>query len=382
MKNKIKTIISVNLLILSVLIACTNQFKVAHAQSNGDSLTIDVKYNLQEFSNFTKTQTNTDHVNISLSSTKWNVTNLEVDITDIKLGEEIKSIEENYSDFRYVYKSIKGYGVQLNITEDIELLGVEIYGYLEPELRIPPVFVQINGYDQFNNWPNETVYGSSVKINISTIPGWYVQMFPEPISLSKGSYYLVVNGSSYAPNNNSRYYWYLNDIDSIHTDLYTSKYISDTWSIEDQGKPFTHRLIQRTHKSYNPEDINMTLEVDGNFYNITHISPGSGKVEVSNVNLPLNQNDLIFPVHHNQSVGLMFNVSCNLELKNYLTTPGTLEVAVTHDNYWRVTPIINPEYFNYSVKFEFPEKWSDISVLRNSVNISSQVDINYIENII
>ncbi|MFX0076112.1 MAG: hypothetical protein ACFE96_11755, partial [Candidatus Hermodarchaeota archaeon] len=57
-----------------------------------------------------------------------------------------------------------------------------------------------------------------------------------------------------------------------------------------------------------------------------------------------------------------------------------LEVAVTHDNYWRVTPIINPEYFNYSVKFEFPEKWSDISVLRNDINISGLVDINDIEN--
>ncbi len=380
MKSKIKTFISINLLILSVFIACGNHIKIGYAQTNGDSLIYDVNYYVHEFSNFSCIQTNTNHINISIPSAKWNITNLELNLTDIKLGEELKSIEEGRTDFRYIYKNVAGYGVQLNITEDITLLGVQIYGYLEPEIDVPPVYVQINGYDQLNHWPNNTVYGSPVKINMLTVPNWYLQSFPEPISLSQGNYYLVVNGSAYGPSNNSRYYWYLNDEDSIHTNLNTSVYDTGVWSIEDQGKPFTHRLIQRTEKSYDPEDINMTVMLDDNIYNITNGSPGSGNVEISNLNVHLNQSDLNLPIYHNQSVGLMFNLTSNLKLESYSTAPGTLEVAETHDNYWSVTPTIDPEFSNYSVKFNFPQKWSDVSVLRNDVNITSSVDINYIEN--
>ena len=76
MKNKVKTFISINLLILSVFIACNSNINIGYAQSNGDSLTIDVNYSLHEFSNFSSLQTNTNQVNISLPSTNWDITNL------------------------------------------------------------------------------------------------------------------------------------------------------------------------------------------------------------------------------------------------------------------------------------------------------------------
>jgi len=377
--RKTKGLIIINITLLVFLLGLNLRFNNANAQSNGDSLIIDVEYNLIEFSNFSTIQTNTNQINISLPSTKWNITNLELNFTDIKLGKEVLSIEEGGQGFKSITKSTKGHGVQLNITEDITLLGVYIYGYLELE-SISHVYVQINGYDQFNDWPNNTVYGEPVQINMSGIPNWYIQSFSEPIPLSKGNYYLVINGSEYNPSDNSKHFWYLNRDDSIHPNLYTSKYGSGSWSIQDQGKPFRHKLIQRTEKSYNPEAINMTLKVDDNFYNITNGSPGSGIVEISSINLPLNQTDLNFPVYHNQSIEIMFNVSYNLELENLFASLGTLEISETHDNYWSVTPTINPEFYNYSVKFNFPRKWSDVNVLRNSVNITSLVDVNYVEN--
>ena len=378
MKLKIKTLISINLLILSVLIGSSNHFNISYAQSNGDSLTIDVNSNFHEFSNFSTLQTNTNHINISLSGTKWNITNLELNFTDIKLGEEIRSIEEGGSSFKSISKSKKGYGVQLNITEDINLLGVYIYGYLEKEPE-SSVYVQINGYDQLNDWPNNTVYGNPVQTNISSIPNWYLQSFPEPIVLSKGSYYLVVNGSAYTPSDNSKYNWFLNEDDSIHTNLYTSKFDGSVWSIEGQGIPFRHKLLQRTEQSYNPEAINMTLEVNGNFYNITNDLPGSGKAEISNINLPLNQTDLIFPVYHNQSIEIMFNVSYNLELESCLASPGTIQISETHDNLWSLNSTLSPEFSNYSVKFTVPQNWVDINVLRNDINITGMIGINYTE---
>ena len=380
MKNKIKTFISINLLILSVLIACSNQFDIGHGQLNGDSLIIDVNYSLHEFSNFSTIQTNTDQINVSLPSTKWNITNLDLNFTDIKLGEEVLSIEEEWSNVKSIDKSQEGYGVQLNITEDITLLGVDIFVWLEKE-TVSPVYVQINGYDQLSDLPNNTVYGNPVLINISSSPNWCVQKFPEPIPLSNGNYYLVVNGSAYEQSDNSKHNWFLND-SSIHTNLYTSKYDGSDWSIEDQGKPFLHRLIQRTDKSYDPESINMTLDIDGNIYNITNGSPGNGNVEISNINLPLNQTDLIFPVYHNQSIEIMFNVSYNLVLENYLASPGTIQISETHYNNWSIIPNLNPEFSNYSVKFTFPQNWVDVNVLQNDFNITGMVDINYPENYI
>jgi hypothetical protein len=379
MKRKNKTFISIKILILSALIACSNQFERGYAQINGDSLIINTNYNLMEFSNFSTTKINANNVNISLPNSEWNMTSLELSFTDIKLGEEIKSIEEGGSSFKPIYKSLKGYGVQLNITEDITLLGVQIYGYLSGT-TYSTVYVQINGFDSVNFWPNATLYGSPVLINISSIPNWYVQKFPEPIHLSKGYYYLVINGSDYKTFDNSDHNWFLNEDDSVHAHLYTSKYSSGVWSIEDQGKPFRHKLIQRTDESYNPEAINMTIKVDDKIYDITNSSPGSGSVKISDINLSLNQTGLTLPVYHNQSVELMFNLSYNLELMNSYTSPGELEIAETHDNYWSVTPIIDPEYSNYSVKFNFPHKWSDISIIRNSINITSLVNVNYTEN--
>jgi hypothetical protein len=380
MNNRVKSFISINLLIISALIACNNQIDVGYAQSNGDSLTIDVNYKIQEFSNFTSAQINTNNLNISLPSTKWNVTNLKLNLTDIKLGEELKSIEEGWSGVKTIDKSVEGYGVQLNLTEDITLLGVQIFGIFETGSGIPPVYVQINGYDQLNHWPNNTIYGEPVQINMSTDLTWYTQTFPEPINLPKGNYYLVVNGSAYVPSDKSMYKWFFNNENSNNTNLYSSKYDAGVWSVEDQGKPLTHRLIQRIDKSYNPEAINMTIEVDNNIYNVTNGLPGNGDVEISNINIPLNQSGVLFPVLHNQSIGLRFNVSYVLELKNFLSSEGVLEVSETHDNQWSITPIINPEFANYSVKFIFPHKWFDVSVLRNDVNITSSVEVNYINN--
>ncbi|NVM17972.1 MAG: hypothetical protein HWN80_09665 [Candidatus Lokiarchaeota archaeon] len=381
MRSKIKTFISINLLILSILIACSNQPNIVYAQSNGDSLTADVNYRFQEFSNFSTTQFNTNHIKISLPGSKWNVTNLELNITDIKLGEEVKSIEEADKSFKSVYKGVRGYGVQLNITEDITLIGVQIFGYLFGT-TYSSVYVQINGYNQVNHRPNATIYGNPGPINISTTPGWYVQKFPEPISLSKGYYYLVVNGSEYKSYDNSDHNWAYNASGSIHTNLYTSKYISGVWLDDVMGEPFSHKLIQRTDQSFDPEAINMTIKVDDTIYTINNSSPGSGKVQISNVNIPLNQTDVVFPVYHNRTIELMFNVSYDLKLENHFTSPGTIEIAETHDNYWSVTPILAPEFNNYSVKFNFPSKWFDVSLLRNEVNITGLVDVNHVENYI
>jgi len=307
---------------------------------------------------------------------RWNITELEVNFTDIKKSQEIISIEEGGSSFKDVSKSKEGYGVQLNITENMALLGVYIYGYIQ-QVPFSPVYVQINGYDQINNWPNSTIYGNPIPINLSLTPNWYMQKFSEPIFLPKGYYYLVVNGSEYNPSDNSKHIWFLNEDNSNYTSLYTSR-LDGTWAIESQGQPFRHKLVLSSDQSINPESINMSLRINNHFYNISDSGIGRGQLEVSNINLPLtNQTDFILPISHNSSMDLLFNLSYSLKLDNFMQSPGYAHISENNDIIWTINPEINNALDKYSVSYNFSSKWSNINVLKDNININGDVEINY-----
>ena len=369
------------LICFTLIAAITVGSKSTLGQTNGDSLLITNTFSLTEYANYKGENQNVDQINITLPSSKWQVKDMELNFTDINLGEEVVSIEEGATSSKSIYKGVDGYGVQLNITQDILLLGVYIYGYIELT-PISPVYIQINGYDVVNHWPNNTMYGSPVPINMSIMPNWYLQSFSEPIPLSEGYYYLVVNGSGYEPSDNSKHWWYLNEY-SNNTSLYTSKLDGTSWSIEAQGKPFTHKLVQTRDKSYSPESIEMGIIVNDIKYNISNgVSPASGFVKISNINLPLNNGNLNIPILHDQPVSLIFNVSYDLNLESQLAFPGTCLISSDNDNQWNLNPNILREFNNHSIKFTFPENWDNFIIRRNNVDITSQVEINLINHYI
>ena len=381
MLKKTKVLIIISMTLLVFLLGLNIRLNNANAQSNGDSLTIPINFSMLEFGEKNGTNENVGSIDIEIPSSPLNLTNIQLNFTDINLGREIKTIEDQPYDYGEIFKKNPvskrfGLGVQIILAEATIIYGVYMYGYKTsetPEL----IDVQLRGYDNLNNKPNSTIY-RSVNFNISYISGWYLQNFSNPLSLSAGNYSLVLNGTNIV-SAFTHYYWAYNDNDPMNPNLYSSEYISQ-WTDGVQNSPYLYKLIQKTEQSYNPEAINMTIEVDGNLYNITNDLPGNGKVEISNINLPLNQSDLIFPVYHNQSVELVFNVSYIVELENYLASPGTIHISETHDNHWSVIPTINPDFSNYTVKFNFPQSWLDVNVLRNDINITGLVDINYTEN--
>ncbi len=381
MLRKTKALIIINMILLVFLLGLNLRLNNANAQSNGDSLTIPINFSMLEFGEKNGTNENVGSIDIEIPSSPLNLTNIQLNFTDINLGREIKTIEDQPYDYGEIFKKNPaskrlGLGVQINLTEATIIYGVYIYGYKTSETT-ELIDVQLRGYDSLYNKPNSTIY-RSVNFNISHISGWYLQNFSNPLSLSAGNYSLVLNGTNIV-SAFTHYYWAYNDNDPMNPNLHSSEYISQ-WLDGVQNSPYLYKLIQKTEQSYNPEAINMTIEVDDNLYNITNDLPGNGKVEISNINLPLNQSNLIFPVYHNQSVELVFNVSYILELENDLASPGTLHISETHDNHWSVIPIINPDFSNYTVKFNFPQSWLDVNVLKNDINITGIVDINYTEN--
>jgi len=372
MINRKKFLIVVFLTLTTI--GVISKIPLSYSQLNADSLTETDVYQLIEYANQTYEDFDINAINITLPSPDWNITGMDLNFADIKLGQEIKTIEEGGTSFEVINKGSKGYGVQLNITDNILLFGVDLYLYV----NIPyssNVYVQINGFNQATNAPNNTIYGESVPINLTIDDlGWYRQNFPTPISLTAGQYYLVINGSEYKINDNSDISWYLNEDDSIHTSLYIAKYDGANWAEFGQGIPFRHKLIQRTNITYNPEDINMTLSIDNQIYNISNgINPGTGNLTIKELNLFPNSSNFYIPIIHNQSVEVAFNFSCLINMENYFNSEGSVFIKANQNPIWSINPTISRCGCNYSVQFYYPQNWFNLIVLKNEINITSQI---------
>ena len=200
MLRKIKGFIIINITLLVFLLGLNSHLNIANAQSNGDSLIIPINFSMLEFGEENGINENVGSIDIEIPSSSWNFTDIQLNFTDIKLDRDVITIEDQqYGVYDYIYKRNPsqrryGLGVQINLTEATIIKGVYMYGYKSPETT-ELIDIQLRGYDSLNNKPNSTIY-SSVNYNVSLIPGWYLQNFSNPISLSPGNYFLVLNGSN------------------------------------------------------------------------------------------------------------------------------------------------------------------------------------------
>ncbi|MFX1324534.1 MAG: hypothetical protein ACFE8N_06235 [Promethearchaeota archaeon] len=358
------------------LISLFQNIIYTQAQGNGGISPIPTRFNMIEYSEYFDTNESISEIQIPLPSESWNITDITLNFTDIKLGKEVKTVEENGQSIHIINSKGKlGYGVEIEITEPTIIFGVYIYGYVTGT-PVLPVYVQIQGYDGGTNSPDENILGATL-INMTT-PGWHLQTFEEEVSLSAGSYYLVINGTELTfPADKSSYNWLFNGSGSINTDLYTAVY-DGSWSQEDVGKPLLYKLIQRVNQSFNPEDVNMTAVFNGSEYPIEDgLTPGTGNLTVSEKIAP---NNIMFNIQivNNQSIDLLFNLSYYVKLQNDFIADGTLMLREGTANKWTLNPEIESVYSNYSIKFTYPTSWYNISVWRNGIDVSSNITVNTI----
>ncbi|NVM17965.1 MAG: hypothetical protein HWN80_09630 [Candidatus Lokiarchaeota archaeon] len=374
MSNRIG-LVSIALLMFLILFS---KIDFIHANGVGPSLTFNNTFDLNEYSKFNETDQNVNSINITLPSSSWSIQDVELNFTDIKFGKELIIIEEqNYTGIRdeiYYQQNNdydRGLGIQLKLTEPTTIYGVDLYGY---KYKTNPTnsSVQIRGYDALNNKPNNTVY-STVEINMSDTEGWHRQTFPNSTLLSEGNYFIVLNGSNIDDVNDLRYYWYYNNINSSDPSLYASYYDeNDQWSTGIQNYTYLHKLIQKGETPVYPEEINMTVNINNQLYAISNsTSEGKGYLEKTVVNFLPNSDNYQIVVNNKASESLLFNVSYSVTLSNYLDSPGSVVVQEGTTNKWSVTPTIVRQPTNYSVLFNYPSNWENISVLRDDVNITS-----------
>ena len=370
--NKFFKILIITLLILFTIYQTGNR---VFAQENERLEITNLKYPMFEYAEKINQENSTQSIGIVLPSETWKVTKFELNFTDIKLGKEIKEFETYDTGFKVIEKfgSHYGYGVQINISEPTAVYGTYIYGF-KNEWANKVLKVQINGYDPVKNAPNDNIFGTPISLNITKDLGWFYQKFENPINLSIGKYFLVVEGSNIFTAQD-KYYWGYNAYGQF-PNLHVSTFDGNTWSDGVKNSTLLYKLVQSTERIYNPQEINMTLEIENTHYDILNGNKsGTGYVKIPKLNYSPNSNLLLIPIKSNASATLNFSYSCSLRIKNKFDADGSAILELDQEIMWRIEPLINRIEGNYSIEFYYPDNWYDIKIYRNGLVINSELNI-------
>ncbi|MFX1502977.1 MAG: hypothetical protein ACFFDH_18600 [Promethearchaeota archaeon] len=348
------------------------------AQNNEFSLKVYSRFDLFESTEILDKKPCNDSINLPLPSDFWNVTDIELNFTNVKQNRGIRIVEDNATNFETLRKAVPGLSVQINISEPTTVFGIDIFGAVTSDVSTDSIYVQITGYDSSEDEPNDTVYGST-SLNVSRTLGWHRQTFEEEISLTPGQYYLVLNGIGYPDFDNLNLYWFFNDVSPRFPYLYVAYYYWGmfggwTWRSATQNKPFLYKIIQRVNKTYFPENINMTAEIGGNFYPIVSgLELGTGHFEINALNLSPTGENLKISIMNNETVSLFFNLSYRIGIRREFSSIASASIKEGLKVNWTLTPDICRLYNNYSVMFKYPVSWTNLNVFRDGQNVTSQI---------
>ncbi|MFX0081220.1 MAG: hypothetical protein ACFE94_05650 [Candidatus Hodarchaeota archaeon] len=362
----------------------TQNTQTVSSSNNDVPFRIDTKFEMIEYSTIKGIYSNTNTINLELPSPTWEIDDIELNFTNVEFGIEVKTIEDNINDSFVIQKfeNNYGYGVQIVIDDPTVIYGALIYGNnISTENK--PLYVQINGYNNISNSPNNIVYGTPSLLNMSysLAPSWHIQTFLEPIFLSEGNYYLLIDGSAIGESPKSKYYWYYNNANPNYPELNISEYNGVSWTEGVQGTPFLHKLIQKVNYSFFPEEIKMTAEFDGNSFEISNGEhPGKGYLKKSNINYHPKKKNVKIEIKNNKTESIDFNLNYNLNIINEFLASSFLEIRYNTSNNWSIFPTIERFSDNHSVRFDYPHNWYGITVLKDQKDITSDVVIDYQNN--
>ncbi|MHA2031947.1 MAG: hypothetical protein ACW99Q_21455, partial [Candidatus Kariarchaeaceae archaeon] len=378
-----KKITFASILLVTFIILLQN-FPFALSAQNGISFEITTEFELTEFSRSDGNLISTTSVDFELPSTSWRIDDLELNFTNVEFGIEQLLVEGTPIDRYGIDKFHHGYAVQLSIQDPAIIYGVNIYGNNE-STEDKPIYAQINGQNNLTKAPNHIVYGNPVLLNMSysLVPEWHTQTFSSPIYLTEGEYFLVINGSSIGNSPKSDYFWYYNDNDPLYPGLHISEYNGGSWSAGIQGTPFLYQINQKVNYTFFPEDINMTAELNGNSYEITNVDhPGKGYLKKSNLNYHPHDKDVKINIKNNKTQRLEFNLSYTITTNNDFLAPSSLKIKNNTNNEWIINPVIDRLSNNHYVNFSYPQSWNNIIVLKNQVDVTSDVVLDSTNKII
>jgi hypothetical protein len=336
-------------------------------------------YSMEKLANITDSLENSTQIDIEIPPNNWNITDLDFKFTNLSINQEKVTIEDLGDGFRGLESNnVEGLAMQLKITESTIVYSIDIFGYKYEGSTDPgTIYFEIEGWDSGNNEPNGIIYGTPVELNMSTIPQWYTQNFPNPIELTPGDYAIVIDGSNIMKSD--YYYWWINNSKS-GSNLYMSEYsrrmITWDWR-EEYEKVFLHKINKGVYKPYFPSEVNLTVNIDGKEHPIMDGTiKGEGSLILNDTNFNVESELLNIPLSNNQSLKLNFNLNYSINLYNQLSIDSSIEIGDLLTNKW----CLCPEFENYSCesycyKILIPENWENIQIFKDDVNVSSDSNI-------
>ncbi|MHA2283191.1 MAG: hypothetical protein ACXAC5_20305, partial [Promethearchaeota archaeon] len=365
-------------LLSTIFLFLVQNMHIGLSSSSEVPLEIDTEFELTEFSTTNGSFTSTNTIDVELPSSSWNIDEIELNFTNVEFGLEIKAIEETPTDSFLIDKFHDGYGVQIIIQDPTIIYGVQIYGNNE-STENKPIYIQVSGQDNSIYSPNNTLYGTPQQLNMSysLVPSWHMQTFSTPIYLTEGIFYLVMDGASIGTSPKSKYYWYYNNINPKYPELNISEYNGVSWGGGIQGIPLLYKLIQEVNATFFPEDVNMTAELNGNSYEILNVNhPGKGYLKKSDLNYHPNTKDVKIKIKNNKTTSLDFNLSYQFNIYNDFLAPSDLKIKKNAPNEWLIHPTIESISNHHFVRFDYPTSWTNISIFKNQLDITSDVIID------
>jgi len=348
------------------------------AQEQSPVLQINPSFVLTEYADDLGQKTNETSININIPSSTWNLSSIDINFTSIKMSSETVTLEEYETGFETIRKNFfEILGMQLNISEQSTFFAVEIFGYkIEGSINPGPVYVRIEGWDSGSRRPNGIIYGEQIELNITQIPGWYIQTFNSPIILSPGYYCLVIDGSNVK--SQDKYYWYINN-QNPNSSLYMCMYDGEEGVWQNRfGDVFLHKIKRQVDRSYYPEDINMTARINNKLYPVQNEGAiGTGKLSVTKLNFCPGCFNMNIFISNNISTELLLDYNYCICIHNSFIEKATGIIRQDSNIQWILQPSITRFSFNHSLKFNFPKNWFNFSILMNGINITSLIYLNY-----
>lgn len=354
---------------------------ISQVEFNSETITMSQDFHILENAENNETLQNISSVPIDLENPRWNVSELGIEMNDMTFINETKIIEDEHSYYYSVSKRSGGYdqlAVQLEIPVPTIMYGIYIYGESTTDVS-EDIDFEIQGYDKITGSPDgNIVSGADISLNMSKSNGrtWHFQKFNSPLSLSKGTYSIVINGNDLSGGSQSYYRWYCNNDNPKHPSLNISFYSDVSWDLGLDGTPFLYKLNQRVNDTFHPSDINMTADINDVRYAINDTNEkGAGNLSLSFDGFFPNATTLDIPITNNISEALIFNVSYYVKLNNLLTFSGDVNIRKGQDNIWILEPTLDRCGCNYSVIYDYPDHWGNLTIYKDDNNITDSPDI-------
>ena len=309
-----------------------------------------------------------DISSIDINLPPWTLENLELSIKNIRAEyDEVKEIVSNTENQEKLSgkEDVQALAVQVNVTESIMLSSIYIHAKASGA-QLEPIYLKLQGYDSCSNRPNSTIYGSPLEVNISSGIDWYEQKFSSPLQVSKGQYFIVLDGRS-IENDATNYFWSYDETPQLYSSYFDDD--DESWESRGSSSPFSYKLKIFHNDSYLPEEVDACVELDSNLYPIND----SGIIHLNDLNLKIDSDTLNLNFAHNSSHQLIFDVKYNASLINELQASGIMALSNHQPNQWLVKPAFFRCGYEYHAQFNIPKNWYDVKVYRNGMDVSETV---------